>query len=77
MPQLHKHIVSERYLQCSANRNRCIVSDDGIRRLSLKQCIECKYSLITDKPFCNYPSKKVKYEKDKDNWTNELEKRLL
>ena len=69
--------MKERFLQCSAQRTRCEKSYDGIRRVSLKLCLDCRMSLITDKPFAHLPTKKVKYPTDKDNCYQELWKRTL
>lgn len=66
--------VSERFLQCSVNRY-CVKNDTGNRNLSLKKCLDCKYSLISESPYANYPTKKVKYHEDKDNYLEELKYR--
>ncbi len=70
-------LVSERYLQCSANYNRCINNESGMRQQSLNKCLDCKYSLISERPFAQMPTKKIQYHEDKDNWTKELWKRTL
>ena len=66
--------VSERFLQCSVKRF-CVKNDTGNRTLSLKKCLDCKYSIISERPYATYPTKKVKYHEDKDNYLKELKYR--
>ena len=66
--------VSERFLQCSVKRY-CVKNDTGNRNLTLKKCLDCKYSLISERPYASYPTKTVKYHEDKDNWAEELKYR--
>jgi len=69
-----KGAVSERFLQCSVKRY-CVKNDTGNRNLNLKKCLDCKYSLISERPYATYPTKKVKYHEDKDNYLDELKHR--
>lgn len=72
--QCTTHVVSERFLQCSVKRY-CVKNNTGNRNLSLKKCLDCKYSLISERPYATYPTKKVKYHEDKDNYVEELKHR--
>lgn len=69
-----------KYLQCSKNnytgkRSYCHKHKYGNIAPTLKRCLDCEFSIITDRPFAGFNTKVVEYEGEKDNCKKELEKR--